>query len=57
MAAHVANALPDLHTDAATGVRGLPHRLGAKATALAGAGILLGTSAVILFGPTGEPGP
>lgn len=57
VAAHLANVLPDLHTDAATGVRGLPHRLGAKGTALAGAGVLLAVSAVILFGPGGQPGP
>ena len=55
-AAHLANVLPDLSQDAATGVHGLPHRLGTKATALAGAGILLAASAVILFGPGGEPG-
>src|SRR5674476_1428464 len=41
VAAHLANVLPDLGEDAATGIRGLPHRLGAKTTALAGAGILL----------------
>lgn len=57
VAAHLANALPDLRDDAATGIRGLPHRLGAKATALAGAGILLAASAVILFGPTSQPDP
>ena len=56
-AAHLANVLPDLHADVATGVRGLPHRLGAKTTALAGAGILLAASAVTLFGPGGQPGP
>ena len=56
VAAHLANVLPDLSADAATGIRGLPHRLGAKATALAGALILLAASAVILFGPGGEPG-
>lgn len=55
VAAHLANVLPDLREDAATGVRGLPHRLGAKPTALAGAGILLAASAVILFGG-GHPG-
>ena len=55
VAAHLANVLPDLQDDDATGVRGLPHRLGAKATALAGAGILLTASAVILFGPGGAP--
>ena len=57
VAAHLANVLPDLRDDAATGIRGLPHRLGAKATALAGAGILLAASAVILFGPTSQPDP
>ena len=57
VAAHLANVLPDLLDDAATGVRGMPHRLGPRATALAGAGILLAASAVILFGPGGAPGP
>jgi 4-hydroxybenzoate polyprenyltransferase len=56
VAAHLANALPDLHGDLATGVRGLPHRLGAKATSLTAAAILLVVSAVILFGPGGQPG-
>jgi 1,4-dihydroxy-2-naphthoate octaprenyltransferase len=57
VAAHLANVLPDLNEDAATGVRGLPHRLGAKVTAPTGAGILLAASAAILFGPGGQPGP
>lgn len=45
-AAHFANVLPDLDDDRATGVRGLPHRLGAKASGiltfvvLEGAGVL-----------------
>lgn len=56
VAAHLANVLPDLVQDEATGVRGLPHRLGARATALSGAGILLLASAVILFGADGRPG-
>src|SRR5665811_461828 len=55
VAAHLANVLPDLGDDAATGIRGLPHRLGAKITALAGTGILFAASAVILFGPGGQP--
>ena len=55
--AHLANVLPDLSEDAATGIRGLPHRLGPHRTALAGAGTLLAVSAVILFGPGGHPGP
>jgi 4-hydroxybenzoate polyprenyltransferase len=57
VAAHLANVLPDLREDVANGVRGLPRRLGAKAaTALTAAGILLTGSAVILFGPGGQPG-
>jgi 4-hydroxybenzoate polyprenyltransferase len=46
--AHCANVLPDLRADAQTGVRGLPHRLGARvsgvvmAVALAAASVVLG---------------
>jgi len=57
VAAHLANVLPDLSQDASTGVRGLPHRLGAKGTALTAAGLLLAVSAVILLRPGGELGP
>jgi 4-hydroxybenzoate polyprenyltransferase len=57
VAAHLANVLPDLRDDIATGVRGLPHRLGARGTALTAAALLLAASAVILFGPGGQPGP
>lgn len=57
--AHVANVLPDLDDDAATGVRGLPHRLGRRASSVlapvllaAGAGMavagLPGRSAAVL---------
>jgi 4-hydroxybenzoate polyprenyltransferase len=53
VAAHLANVLPDLGDDAATSVRGLPHRLGARTTSLTAAAILLAASAVILFGPVG----
>ncbi|MGI8880766.1 MAG: UbiA family prenyltransferase [Jatrophihabitans sp.] len=56
VAAHLANVLPDLQDDAATGVRGLPHRLGARASAIVVALVLLGASAVILLGPGGSPG-
>lgn len=55
VAAHLANVLPDLREDLATGVNGLPHRLGARVTALTAPAILLAASAVILFGPGGEP--
>jgi 4-hydroxybenzoate polyprenyltransferase len=57
VAAHLANVLPDLGDDVATGIRGLPHRIGARATALTATAILLIASAVILFGPVGQPGP
>jgi 4-hydroxybenzoate polyprenyltransferase len=50
VAAHFANVLPDLGDDAATGVRGLPHRLGARPTAAAGAVILLSASVSVLVG-------
>ena len=39
VAAHFANVLPDLADDAATGVRGLPHRVGVRAS-----GVILGVS-------------
>jgi 4-hydroxybenzoate polyprenyltransferase len=49
--AHLLNALPDLADDAATGVHGMPHRLGAR-RARAVAAALLGTaSAATVVGP------
>jgi len=47
IAAHFTNVLPDLAGDAATGVRGLPHRMGARASGYA-AFALLGTVAAVL---------
>ncbi|MHB0928265.1 MAG: UbiA family prenyltransferase [Candidatus Nanopelagicales bacterium] len=55
VAAHLANVLPDLGDDLDMGIRGLPHRIGGTATAWSAAGILLIASAVILFGPIGQP--
>jgi 4-hydroxybenzoate polyprenyltransferase len=56
-AAHLANVAPDLEDDLATGVRGLPHRLGARVAAVAGA-LLLGAASVLLVtGPDGPPTP
>ncbi len=53
--AHLANALPDLEADLATGVRGLPHRLG-RPRATAATAVLLGSATTVLaFGP-GRPG-
>jgi 4-hydroxybenzoate polyprenyltransferase len=53
--AHFANVLPDLADDAATGVRGLPHRLGAAGSALAAAGLLLAATVVLVLGRPGAP--
>jgi 4-hydroxybenzoate polyprenyltransferase len=47
--AHFANVLPDLDDDAATGVRGLPHRLGAARSRAAAALLLLTATVVLAF--------
>src|SRR3954466_11443387 len=46
-AAHLANVAPDLEDDLATGVRGLPHWLGARTSAVLAA-LLLGAASVVL---------
>src|SRR4051794_25360724 len=53
--AHFANVLPDLADDAATGVRGLPHRIGATGSQIAAAGLLLAATLTLVFGPAGPP--
>lgn len=48
-AVHLTNVLPDLEDDERTGVRGLPHRIGARASAvLAAVGIVVGAVAVLV---------
>jgi 4-hydroxybenzoate polyprenyltransferase len=54
--AHLLNALPDFADDAATGVRGLPHRLGPAATRAGATALLVGASVVAVLGPPGPPG-
>ena len=54
-AAHLANVAPDLEDDLATGVRGLPHRLGARISALLAALLLGGASVLLVLGPEGPP--
>lgn len=55
--AHLLNALPDLADDEATGVRGLPHRLGSHRSRLLAA-VLLGVASLAAgLGPAGAPGP
>ena len=54
-AAHFANVAPDLEDDLATGVRGLPHRLGGVASAVLGALSLGFAVALLVLGPEGPP--
>jgi 4-hydroxybenzoate polyprenyltransferase len=54
-AAHFANVLPDLAGDLATGVRGLPHRLGRAWSALAALALLLLASVVLAVWAPGLP--
>ncbi|HEY0813147.1 MAG TPA: UbiA family prenyltransferase [Pseudonocardia sp.] len=53
--AHFANVLPDLEDDAATGVRGLPHRLGAAGSRVAAAWLMLGATVVLALGAPVAP--
>jgi 4-hydroxybenzoate polyprenyltransferase len=48
VAAHFANVLPDLEADRATGVRGLPHRVGARGSGVVIA-LALAAASVVLF--------
>ncbi len=54
--AHLANTLPDLEDDLATGVRGLPHRLGRRVSEALAAVLLLAATGLLAVGP-GRPGP
>lgn len=53
--AHLANALPDLADDAATGVRGLPQRLGERRCVPAMLTAFGAATVVLVFGPAGPP--
>ncbi|WP_231373543.1 UbiA family prenyltransferase [Nocardia sp. 348MFTsu5.1] len=44
--AHLLNVMPDLDDDAATGITGLPHRLGARRIPGVAAGLLIGATAI-----------
>ena len=48
--AHVANVLPDLDDDAATGVRGLPHRLGRRSSSVLAPLLLAAGIGVVVTG-------
>jgi 4-hydroxybenzoate polyprenyltransferase len=49
--AHGANVLPDLEDDLATGVRGLPHRLGRRATSALAGLALVSATVLLAVGP------
>lgn len=54
-AVHLTNVLPDLDDDSRTGVRGLPHRMGPRASAVvAAAGIIVGAIAVLVGSAGGD---
>lgn len=54
---HFTNVLPDLADDAATDVRGLPHRLGARVSGLVAFGALVVAAILVLVGPlVADPG-
>lgn len=54
-AVHLTNVLPDLDDDARTGIRGLPHRLGPRASAIIAAlAVLAGAAAVLLGAAEGD---
>jgi 4-hydroxybenzoate polyprenyltransferase len=55
IAAHLTNALPDLAGDRATGVRGLPHRIGARPSLIAALVLLVAATGCVAFGPPGAP--
>jgi 4-hydroxybenzoate polyprenyltransferase len=50
VAAHFSNVLPDLDDDSVTGVRGLPHRLGARISGFVIAASLVSASLTIVLG-------
>ncbi|MQA83804.1 MAG: hypothetical protein GEV03_03985 [Streptosporangiales bacterium] len=56
MGAHFANVLPDLPGDLATGIRGLPHRLGETGSRLLSAGLLVVGTVLLVIAPPGPPG-
>lgn len=53
--AHFVNVLPDLDDDAATGVRGLPHRLGHRVAQRVATAVLVLASVTVVLGPQGPP--
>ena len=57
VAIHCTNVLPDLVDDAATGVRGFPHRLGLHASGIVAFGSLVVAAVLVLVGQLGGDDP
>lgn len=57
VAIHCTNVLPDLLDDAATGVRGFPHRLGLRGAGVLAFGALVVAAALVLGGQLGGAAP
>jgi 4-hydroxybenzoate polyprenyltransferase len=55
IAANLTNALPDLAGDRATGVRGLPHRIGARPSLFLAVVLLVAATGCVALGPVGAP--
>jgi len=55
VAIHLTNVLPDLDDDARTGVRGLPHRIGRRASSVIAALALICGALAVLWGPDAAP--
>jgi len=53
--AHLANVLPDLDDDRATGIRGWPHRLGRRRSTVTVAAALGTASLLLVLAPPGSP--
>lgn len=56
VAAHFLNTLPDFEADEATGIQGLPHRLGGRASRVVATTLLLVGSVAAVLGPAGAAG-
>jgi 4-hydroxybenzoate polyprenyltransferase len=56
MGAHFANVLPDLDDDVRHGIVGLPHRIGARASAYTAGALLVAANVVLALGPADGPG-
>ena len=53
--AHLANAVPDIEDDDATGIHGLPHRWGRTTSSLVAPAALIAATALVALGPPGPP--